>query len=289
MSRLGTLLLCTLYLVGCAGPERTAELEGWIEGREFSIRILSPPQDKPVEEDLAAARARMGELLQLLAVEGPGSEIAQVNALAGLRSGTMSRATYDLLMRCFKYKRESGESFDFLCGPLYRLWGYREAEFAAASPEGRSPIPRVNRAAPEQAAIDSVLALVNQGGTFVVDLGVLLSQKGMEIDLEQVLEGYVLDQSKSFLVQRGYMNLELRLGGSTRVLGQGPDGGFWSVDLADPRNPEERLGRLKLRDRALGRAAVDQRRIALNDLEVNHLIDPATGRPGGRTLAVWVL
>jgi FAD:protein FMN transferase len=73
-------------------------------------------------------------------------------------------------------------------------------------------------------------------------------------------------------------------GGDCYCAGEGPDEGVWLVGVEDPNAPAEHVAVLALRDRAATTSSVRLRRWRAGGERVHHLIDPATGRPGGRGL-----
>lgn len=282
MKRWMPLLLAGLVLwTACKPADRTRRLEGRVAGRAWSAELATVPEGRDADSDLAALGDSLRDWAARLAPEGEGSGIAAVNALAGSRSGSMDRATYDLLMRCFRYKKDSEGAVDFLAGPLHRIWGLRDADWSA-------PHPSLDRPWPADAAIDTALALVQDGGTFVVDLGVLLSLKGMEIDLEPVLEGVLTDHAARWLHGLGYPDLRVRIGDAARCAGEGPGRAAWSLELRSGDDGEP-LGVFEPGARALVRMDAGHRALSLDGRSVGGAIDPRTGRPGGAVAAAWAL
>lgn len=277
MNRWMPLLIVGLALwMGCKPADPVARGEGFVAGRAWSAELAAAPDSLDAEGDLA----RLGDSLQVwaakLAPSGEGSAIAGVNAQAGSRSGSMDRATYDLLMRCFRYKKDSDGAIDFLAGPLRSVWGLQEAD------------PALDRPEPTPAQIDTALTLVRDGGIFVVDLGVLLSLKGMSIDLDPLLEGVLCDHAARWLHARGYPDLRLSVGGATRCAGMGPGREPWTVELADGKGGPA-LASLEPGARSLATLNTLSRAVVRDGRSVVGVIDPRTGLPGGVFEAVWVL
>lgn len=73
-------------------------------------------------------------------------------------------------------------------------------------------------------------------------------------------------------------------GGDVYCAGSGADGEAWSIGVEDPASPSELLATLSVRDRAVTTSSIRLRRWMADGTRVHHLIDPSTGRPGGRGL-----
>lgn len=253
MKRLPALLLTLLALLAASPAARCADPTAWT-GRvgewpvELSVAQANPARD--LQADLAAAGSLLERHWRQVRREGEGSEIAQVNALAGQRSGRLSRPNYDAILRSLQWKDKTQGSVDLLSGPLQR-W---------AAGGGASPAP------------DSVLALVRDGGAYFVDLGVLLRTPGMELDLDPLADGLLADRVLDSLRARGHKGLRVRVGGLVR---SSPGAGAWENPLERPATFRG-LDRLELEGRALAVQAAED------------LLDPRSGlpAPAGR---VWVL
>jgi thiamine biosynthesis lipoprotein ApbE len=275
-----TLLLALTCSLGCRRADPLESAGGRLPGRSWSVELAAVPEGRSAAGDLAQLPDSLAAWWNLLAPEGEGGEIAGVNALAGSRSGSMSRRTYDLLMRCFRHKKDTEGAVDFLAGPLHRLWGLRDGAGPDAAPAGRPW--------PGEAEIDSALALVTEGGTFVVDLGVLLSVKGMEIDLEPLVEGVLADRLHALLRSWSYLDYRLQVGGVQRSAGHAPGRTAWSLALLDGGGGGE-AGRVEPGERALATLDAGQRSRSLGGRTHSGVIDPRSGRPVPARPAVWVL
>ena len=112
---------------------------------------------------------------------------------------------------------------------------------------------------------------------------------GLPIDLGGIGKGLAVRWAAERLDGRldGFL---VDAGGDCMCSGPGPDGEGWRVGVEDPRGGADPLAVLELRDVACATSSVRLRRWKSGGREVHHLIDPRTGRPGGRgLLAVTVV
>ncbi len=196
MNRLHWLVL--FWLAGGAIATAAVDPSVWsgpVGAWEARLRVEQPNPARDLAADLAATGVMLERHWSQLRREGAGSEIAQVNALAGQRSGRLSRANYDAVLRSLQWKDKTRGAVDLLAGPL-RRW-------QAAG--GAIPAP------------DSVLVLVRDGGAYFVDLGVLLRTPGMELDLDPIADGLLADRALDSLRARGHRGVSVQLGSVWRV------------------------------------------------------------------------
>ncbi|MCU1676214.1 MAG: hypothetical protein JWM93_972 [Frankiales bacterium] len=73
-------------------------------------------------------------------------------------------------------------------------------------------------------------------------------------------------------------------GGDSWCAGEAPEGGPWRVAVEDPFGGDGPIAVLAVNDRAVATSSVRLRAWRLGDIDVHHLVDPTTGRPGGEGL-----
>ena len=74
-------------------------------------------------------------------------------------------------------------------------------------------------------------------------------------------------------------------GGDCVCRGPGPDGDGWRVGVEDPSGSDEPLAVLELSDVSCATSSIRLRHWTAGGRPVHHLVDPATGQPGGAGLA----
>jgi thiamine biosynthesis lipoprotein ApbE len=185
------LILLVLFVRPCAATTPPpAEWTGEAGPFQVELRLGAPNAARDAGADLASAGAMLERHWRQLGRAVEGSEIAQVNALAGQRSGRMGRLSYDAVLRGLQWKDRTDGAVDLLAGPL-RRW---------ITAGGALPAP------------DSVMALVRDGGAYFVDLGVLLRSPGMELDLDPLADGLLADRALDTLRARGHKVVAVRVG-----------------------------------------------------------------------------
>ena len=216
--------------------------------------------------DMTAARAALDEaddLESLLTVFRDTSEVADVNRRAADEPVPVSATLLGLLTRSAALHAATGGAFDVTCTPLSRCWGFLQRE-------GRLPEP---------AAIETARALV--GTTHVrLDAGartVRFARRGVELNFGAIGKGFALDRMGAVLRAKGSTRALLSAGHSS-VLALGGRGRGWPVDLR-PRLASRRVGRLWLRNAAVGTSGAGEQFVEVEGHRYGHVIDPRSGYP----------
>lgn len=106
---------------------------------------------------------------------------------------------------------------------------------------------------------------------------------GEAVDLGGIGKGLAVRWSSQVLAPR-HANYMIEAGGDCYCAGVARDGDNWRVGVEDPFGGDEPLAVLSLRDRAATTSSVRLRHWRAGGEVVHHLIDPRTGRPGGKSL-----
>jgi len=116
--------------------------------------------------------------------------------------------------------------------------------------------------------------------------GTVRLASGTGFDPGGIGKGLAADLVVALLLEGGADGACVNLGGDVRVSGSSPDGGGWTVGVADPRTGGDGsdLARLGLADGAVATSSVLRRRWMRGDAERHHLIDPRTGWPSATPL-----
>jgi thiamine biosynthesis lipoprotein len=113
---------------------------------------------------------------------------------------------------------------------------------------------------------------------------------GVRLDPGAIGKGHALDRALAVLREAGVRRALLH-GGTSSVYGLGAPsrGRAWQVAVQDPMNPDGRLARVALRDRALGVSSIFGRLFVRGRERVGHVLDPRSGRPVDHTVLAAVI
>ncbi len=253
-------------------------LEG-LNGQELSRYEYQHPQMGTLfrivlyAEDSALARhaaskafARIDELNYRLSDYLSESELNQLSSTAG--SGkwvTVSGDLWQVLDFSIVVGKASRGAFDISIGPLSILW--REAFW--------------KKEFPQEAVLEKARGLVDYQN-ISLDRGsrrVMLSQRGMRLDLGGIAKGYALDEAMLVLQESG-IDIALVDGGGDVLAGEAPpeeDSG-WKV-LYQKYGSDGQLSwnSLWLENQAIATSGDHYQFLEWNNRRYSHIIDPRTG------------
>ncbi|EKV26379.1 Nitrous oxide reductase maturation periplasmic protein NosX [Caenispirillum salinarum AK4] len=204
---------------------------------------------------LPRLRAEIDRLEDVFSLYRPDSALSRLNRDGDLDAPPLELV--DVLGRARAVSTLTDGAFDVTVQPL---WALRARHLQA----GTEPTP------PEVAA---ARALVDWRGLRVDPARITLARRGMAVTLNGIAQGYVTDRVADVLRGAGLEGVLVSLG-ETRALGPHPDGRPWTVAPGADAEP------LPLREGALA--------ITEPAASGGHVLDPATGRAGGRLRRVTV-
>ncbi|MFO0969009.1 MAG: FAD:protein FMN transferase [Gemmataceae bacterium] len=236
------------------------------------------PAGTPLAQDFAvAALDEIDRLESVLTAYRAESELSRVNRTAALKPVEVEENLFQLLAQCQWLWRETGGGFDIALGALIKCWGFFERQ--PHVPEPRDLIEARRRSGMAQVALDAA----NQTVRF--------HTPGVEINLGSVGKGYALDCVGDLFRREARLTDLLLQGGHSSILALGSQPGStrgWTIGLADPQNPAQRLGLLRVRNRGVGTSAATYLHLQHQGRTLGHILDPRTGWPAEGMLSATV-
>jgi len=217
-------------------------------------------------DDREAARAavkatlsRMSGLESRLTRYSADSEVGRLNA-----GGTLAGASEDLLglISLGRQLSEMGDgAFDLTIQPVLTL--YRE-HLAA------------HQSLPSDAALAECLRLVDFRALRVDGSTVSFDRPGMELTLDGIGKGYIVDRGIETLKQHGFGDVLVEAGGDLVASGQKQSSQPWRIGIRQPRPGMGGQLRFDASDRAVATSG-DYLQPFTPDCSLHHILDPRTG------------
>ena len=199
-----------------------------------------------------ATYSEMGRLIHFFDFRNPESELGLLN-----RNGKLDQPSSELIsiiQQAGYFSDISHGAFDVTVQPI--LNAYRAS---------RSLTPQD-------------LSLVDYRNVLIEDGQVKYKLPGMQITLDGIAKGRVVDGGANALRVLGYENVLVEAGGDLVANGTDPDGQLWKIGVANPRpsNGNQWLATLSVKNCAVATSG-DYMDAFTSDHSLNHIIDPHTG------------
>lgn len=240
-------------------------------GTSFEIRVVT---DDPVRGcvGIDAAFAEVAREEALFSEYQDTSDISAINHAAGGAAVEVDPEVFSLITRAMWASQVTGGAFDITYAACGHLWSIRE------------------RRVPDAASVDACL---DQVGYRLVNLDsrrstVLLPKPGMRIGLGGIAKGYGVDRAVAVLNAHGLTRVAVNGGGDLRVEGTDLDGP-WTVQIAHPRRLGEIFDVVPIGQGAIVTSGDYMRFFEQDGVRYHHIVDPATGWPARRSVAVTVV
>jgi thiamine biosynthesis lipoprotein len=242
-------------------------------GTPWSLKIVTADAGQAREAADAAFREvdRLEAMLSEWRAETP---IARLNAQAGGEPVQMPAEALRLLAQSVALGEATGGAFDVTWAALRGVWDFQ-----------RRP-PRL----PARGAFEVARALVDYRGLQIDHAAgtARLGRPGAAVGLGGIAKGYAIDRATAVLRARGLTAFVVDGGGDLYLAGEKAPGVPWSVGVRHPRAGGV-LGALPARDAAVVSSGDYERFFEIDGVRYHHLIDPATGEPARRSVAVTLM
>lgn len=231
---------------------------------------------RAAHDDSGCADAALDAAVQALRhVERQMSLFDPASALCRLnRDGVLNEPDAHLvavLRLAHRVAAGSHGAFDASVQPLWAAWQRAHAE----------------QRLPTEAELAAARARVDWRAVHVTPERITLRRPGMALTLNGIAQGYAADLARAALRTQGVAHALLDTG-EWAALGRGPAGEPWSLGIADPRNAQRLIARLKPEGRAVATSSNAQLAFT-DDRREHHIVDPRSGHSPPQLASVTVV
>lgn len=240
-------------------------------GTSFQVRVVTPD----LAGGCAAIEAAFAEVAReeaLFSEYRDTSDVSAINRAAGSSPVRVDAEVFGVLQRALWASRVTGGAFDMTFAGCGGLWSVRQRRV----PDDESLAACMPRVGFQKVRLDE-----RESSAF-------LPEGGMRIGLGGIAKGYGVDRAVELILSRGFRNVVVDGGGDLRVEGADVDGP-WTVNIAHPRRLGETFETVRIGGGAVVTSGDYLRYFERDGVRYHHIIDPATGRPASRTVAVTVI
>ena len=263
------LLLGFLFLwMGCSLPLKIYVFSGQTMGTTYSVKIIS---ESPVIDHGKIQKGIDSVLIvvnQHLSIWNPNSEISQFNQSKQQTLIMVSPHLRNVISKSLEISKETDGAFDITVFDLMSLWGF--------GPNPSAGLPTA----------DQIEAIKNRMGYQNIILepeGVRKLNPDIKLDVNAIAKGYGVDQVFEWILENGFKNIFVEIGGEVRCAGKNQSGQLWMVGIIDPKisaSPGDELSAIvNLDGKAMATSGNYRNFIKKNGQIWGHTIDPRTGFP----------
>ena len=208
------------------------------------------------------------------------SELSKVNKKAAKSPVPCNEELLDVIEQSQYYSELSGGAFDITVSPIVALWGF-------FSEKGHVPSDKeIEKVLP---AVSYKNIVINKSNDPKKPATIFLKNTQTQIDLGAIGKGYAVDKALEIIRKCGIDNGCINLGGNIYVMGTPPDKNAWKIGVQHPRDGNEILGYLELKNEATATSGDYERFFEFNGKRYSHIINPRTGRPVSGVLATTII
>ncbi|MFN3532871.1 MAG: FAD:protein FMN transferase [Candidatus Brocadia sp.] len=208
------------------------------------------------------------------------SELSQLNKKAPKSPFPCQGELLDVIEQSQYYSELSNGAFDITISPIVALWGFFNE---------KGHVPSDKEIGKHLPAVSYKNIVINKNNNPKEPSTVFFKNSNTQIDLGAIGKGYAVDKALEIIKKFGISNACINLGGNIYVLNTPPGKNAWKIGIQHPRDKNEILGYLELKDEATATSGDYERFFEINGKRYSHIIDPRTGRPVSGTIAVTIV
>src|SRR3989339_845241 len=250
-----------------------------IMGTFAEVSIYSS-DEKTAGKAIEGALDEMERMDRIMSNYKNDSELSKVNKKAAKAPVPCNEELLDVMEQSQYYSELSGGAFDITVSPIVALWGF-------FSEKGHVPPDKeIEKLLP---AVSYKNIVINKSNDTKKPATIFLKNTQTQIDLGAIGKGYAVDKALENIKKCGIDNGCINLGGNIYVLGTPPGKNAWKIGVQHPRDGNEILGYLELKNEATATSGDYERFFEFNGKRYSHIINPRTGRPVSGVLATTII
>ncbi|QNH62573.1 FAD:protein FMN transferase [Hymenobacter sediminicola] len=270
------LLACSLTVAGQpAAKARNFTRSAHLMGSHFTFTAVSG-NDSLAWRAIRAGIREAQRIDRLCSYWDSASQITQINRAAGLRPTVVDQEVYDLIQRTLKLSALSGGAFDITFAGGEKIYRFDKKEHSAL---------------PDSATVRASVRRINYRNVVLdpAQRSVMLTEKGMRLNLAGILQGYGVRRAQALMRQMGIQGGLINGSGDVSCWGRQADGSLWRIAIGDPAFPQSVSSWLTVTDMAVVTAGNYEQYFMVQGNYYGHIINPATGYPATGLRSVTII
>lgn len=251
-----------MFLVSCKADTKLFEKETYMLGTIVQLKVYGRGAENATEK----AVKRIEDIENKMSIKIESSEIAKLNAKAGVSEEKLSEDTYYVIEKSIEYSDLTEGAFDLTIEPIVKLWGI--GTDAARVPSKDEVL--------EKLKIVNYKDIILEHKNFTAKL----KRTNQAIDLGGIAKGYAADEVKEILIDNKIKSALINLGGNVYALGNKVDGTKWNIGIQNPVDTRgQYLGTVSVTDKSVVTSGNYERFFMVGEKRYHHIFDPKSGYP----------
>ena len=265
-------VLVILFVTGCdETSQNSTKLSGSTMGTSYHITLASPVSD------VAALQQQMDQLLSAINLSMstyiPDSEISRFNHSPIGEPFPVSKDFCSVMTVAQQIFEQSRGAFDPTVGELVALWGFGADLVRETLPDASQIKAALDKVGFEHIEVDC-------------DSLKLIRNADVTVDLSAIAKGYGVDRVAEFLLEQGFNDFLVEIGGELRLSGQNAQHQPWRIAIEQPSSLQRDIQQIvTLTNTGMATSGDYRNFFEYQGKHYSHTIDPATGNPVTHMLA----
>lgn len=257
--------VASVFLTACQKSDEPVVMQGETMGTYWQVSVAAEMDDAAQRKLQQGIEHTLQAVNQSMSTYIADSELMRFNHAQTTEPVTISEGLHQVIAQAQTISMQSDGAYDVTIGPLVELWGFGPQEINSA---------------PEPSQIENVLGKVGYQQLTLSDKGLAKSRVDIEVDLSSIAKGYGVDQVGKTVLEAGYPDFLVDIGGELVVQGS-RFGKPWKVGIEVPETDSREIQDiLAVGGKLLGIATSGNYRNYINydGIRAVHTINPKTGR-----------
>jgi len=263
-----TVLIISLFS-GCENLSQETTLSGRTMGTTYSIILISDSlvETQRIQNGIDSV---LVEINRQMSTYIPESEISHFNRWESIEPFPVSKEFAFVVERALDIHKITGGAFDITVMPIVDLWGFFGMRMKNWTP-------------PTDQQITNILERIGSDQLEVHQNQLIKRNPTLQIDVNAIAKGFGVDVVYDYIVNLGYKNCLVEIGGEVRCGGRNKNGEIWKIGIDIPSYnaiPGKQLADIiELEDQAMATSGDYRNFIEWEGEIFSHAIDPRTGYP----------
>ena len=229
-------------------------------GTTYSIKIYSKKSVNSIQLK-ESVEFKLNHLNSIFSTYNDSTELSKIN-LSKSKKFKLSNDLNFVLNKALYYSRLSDGLYDPTVFPLVDLWGF--------GPKRINSKPKENR-------VNELLNNVSYKLISLDNKELLLSNSNIHIDLSSIAKGYAVDTISKLLVNKGFSNFMVEIGGEVRCNGRNNQN-EWIIGIINPKD-KNNLIKTNVSNLSIATSGNYNNYSIYGGVRYSHIINPKTGWP----------